>query len=123
MSYYVPSSLYLLDVSIARNLDQIGFFIKKWIEQHLKSVYVPLNKKFHTAMDNKNLRKVENQLVAKTAFMATAEVELEPHAMAVQLQTLPQDVNKHFAELAKAYPILIKAVRNTVNQEKGGRRA
>eukprot|EP00971_Amphidinium_carterae_P350249 6491456-Amphidinium_carterae.3 len=46
-------------------------------------------------------------------------MELEPHAMAVQeLQTLLQDVDKHFSELAKAHPISMKAVRNTVNQEK-----
>eukprot|EP00971_Amphidinium_carterae_P174414 3457417-Amphidinium_carterae.1 len=55
-------------------------------------------------------RGVEDQLVAKTAFMATAEMELEPHAMAVQeLQILPQDVDKHFSELAKAHPISMKA--------------
>eukprot|EP00971_Amphidinium_carterae_P301569 5991524-Amphidinium_carterae.2 len=39
--------------------------------------------------------------------------------MAVQeLQALPQDVDKHFSELAKAHPISMKAVRNTVNDEK-----
>eukprot|EP00971_Amphidinium_carterae_P258181 5124717-Amphidinium_carterae.1 len=46
-------------------------------------------------------------------------MEFEPHAMAVQeLQALPSNVDKHFAELAKAHPISMKAVRNTVNQEK-----
>eukprot|EP00971_Amphidinium_carterae_P218655 4340043-Amphidinium_carterae.1 len=65
----------------------------------------------------------EEQFVMKTAFMATAAscmaVEFEPHAMAVQeLQVLPANVDKHFAELTKAHPISMKAVRNTVNQEK-----
>eukprot|EP00971_Amphidinium_carterae_P103017 2039030-Amphidinium_carterae.1 len=34
MSYYVPSFLYSLDVSIARKLDQIGFPIREWIQKH-----------------------------------------------------------------------------------------
>eukprot|EP00971_Amphidinium_carterae_P090247 1786655-Amphidinium_carterae.1 len=123
MSYYVPSFLYLLDVSIAHTLDQIGFPIREWIQKNPTSVYVPLNQEFHTAAENfppihiDDTRGVESQLVAKTAFMAT--MELEPHAMAVQeLQTLPQDVDKHFFDLAKAHPISMKAVGNTVNQEK-----
>eukprot|EP00971_Amphidinium_carterae_P189530 3762174-Amphidinium_carterae.1 len=57
---------------------------------------------------------VEEQFVMKTAFMATAAscmaMEFEPHAMAVQeLQVLPSNVDKHFAELAKAHPISMKA--------------
>eukprot|EP00971_Amphidinium_carterae_P125061 2477945-Amphidinium_carterae.1 len=55
--------------------------------------------------------------------MATAALcmamEFEPYAMAVQeLQALPANENEHFAKLAKAYPISMKAVRNTVNQKK-----
>eukprot|EP00971_Amphidinium_carterae_P248294 4929356-Amphidinium_carterae.1 len=120
MSYYVPSFLYSLDVEITRSLDRLGFPIREWIQRNPKSMYVPLNQEFHTAMERLNRicfddsRGVEDQLVAKTAFMATAEMELEPHAMAVQeLQTLPSDVDKHFSELAKAHPISMKAVRNT----------
>eukprot|EP00971_Amphidinium_carterae_P150835 2990789-Amphidinium_carterae.1 len=34
MSYYVPSFLYSLDVSIAHTLDQIGFPIREWIQRN-----------------------------------------------------------------------------------------
>eukprot|EP00971_Amphidinium_carterae_P256786 5098554-Amphidinium_carterae.1 len=51
MSYYVPSFLYSLDVEITRILDQLGFPIREWIQRNPKSVYVPLNQEFHTAME------------------------------------------------------------------------
>eukprot|EP00971_Amphidinium_carterae_P331692 6465423-Amphidinium_carterae.1 len=136
MSYYVPSFLYSLDVTITRTLDQIGFPIREWIQRNPKSVYVPLNEEFHTALDKQDSRGVEDLLaativpttatahMAQAAVLATADLEtmlhtLEPHAMAVQeLQTLPLDVDKHFAELAKAHPISMKAVRNTMSSER-----
>eukprot|EP00971_Amphidinium_carterae_P321136 6383288-Amphidinium_carterae.2 len=52
LSYYVPSFLYSLDVSIAHTLDQIGFPIREWIQKNPTSVYVPLNQDFHTAVEN-----------------------------------------------------------------------
>eukprot|EP00971_Amphidinium_carterae_P182420 3620286-Amphidinium_carterae.3 len=83
-------------------MEQIGFPIREWIKQNPTSVYVPLNQKFHTAVGNFPPINIENTRGATNQ----------------ELRALPEDVDRHFSELAKAHPISMKAVRNTVNDEK-----
>eukprot|EP00971_Amphidinium_carterae_P350566 6491623-Amphidinium_carterae.1 len=126
VSYYVPSFLYSLDISLAHTLDQLGFSIREWVKKNPESVYVPMSKDLATAIEDfPVLRIQETRGVSEIAVASSiqevddADVITMPHAMAVQeLQALPMDVDRHFSELAKAHPISMKAVRNTVSHEK-----
>eukprot|EP00971_Amphidinium_carterae_P146758 2908533-Amphidinium_carterae.2 len=97
-----------------------GFPIKEWVEQCPRSVYVPMSQDLATAIKNfpvlrtQETRGVKNFVTANSA--QEEDIDMSPHAMAVQeLHALPKDVDKHFSELAKAHPLSMKAVRNTVD--------
>eukprot|EP00971_Amphidinium_carterae_P121227 2400889-Amphidinium_carterae.1 len=82
--------------------------MKEWVEQNPKAVYVPMSQDLPTAIKNFPVLRIQQTRGVKgfvTASSAQEEdINMSPHAMAVQeLQALPQDVDTHFSELAKAF--------------------
>eukprot|EP00971_Amphidinium_carterae_P303182 6024341-Amphidinium_carterae.1 len=121
MSYYVPSFLNSLDVSIAYTLGQLGLPVRECVKQHPDSVYVPMNQECESATKAFPVIEIQEASGVSDSVLASKALFDEPQAMAVQeLQVPPRDVAAHFSELAKAHPISMKAVRNTMNEEKEG---